>query len=611
MVRLVRAGLAVAVAVAVVVGIGCGPSHDRVPADAGGGGSDAPPGDGGPHTLASLAITPTNPIVQLDLNMIGTQPFAVMGTYLDGTTQDLTAEATWSVANPAVGAMSGATLEIPAFAAVSAEVSKLTATVGSKTTDAQITVVAYRQSGEQTDFFFVLPYADTMHQDKMLDFSTAIPALDVFFLMDATGSMQDEINNLQLALTTPTTGVVDSILATVPNTEFGVGALEDFPVTVSSDQYGETTATCVGTLPASNAYGDGTDDQPFKLRQAITSTTSLIETAIDGLTHPNLAGSQLETIGCGGDLPEAGFEAVYQTVTGAGLSGPSPTDVPAGAVGFRDGAMPVIVSLSDAVSHGTDETASCDVHQGSNIVTYGPAQVNYAGSVAAVAHSREQTATAVEGICGRFVGIAPVKDCDAEEYMTYLSTQTGARVPPGAWDVGTRPSGCGPTQCCTGQNSAGMAPDADGLCPLVFRVTTGGAGVSSGVTTGIEMLARFAQFDVPTQETGVTTDIYGDPLPGTHSTADFLKSVTPASWVLPPPPPDVPAPTIDANNIQFDGVTPGTQVTFTIDAYNDFVPQTDQAQIFEATISVLAGGCNVLDQRTVLVLVPPMPIVIQ
>jgi hypothetical protein len=474
-------------------------------------------------------------------------------------------------------------------------------------------VVAYRQTGEQTDFFFVLPYDDTMHQDKPLDFSTAIPALDVFFLMDTTGSMQDEINTLQLSLTTPTTGVIDSILATEPNTEFGVGALEDFPVTVGADQYGETTATCVGTLPYSAAYGDGTDDQPFKLRQTITSDTTLLQNAFDGLTHPSAATPPyvLETIGCGGDLPEAGFEAVYQAATGAGLTGPSPTSVPAGSAGFRTGAMPVIVSLSDAVSHGTDETVTCSYQEGSATISFGPTQLNYGGSVASVAHSREQTATAVENICGRFVGIAPVKGCDAEEYMTYLSTQTGARVPPVAWDVGTRPAGCSTGQCCTGQNGVGMSPDADGLCPLVFRTSASGTGVSSGVTTGIEMLARFAEFDVPTQESGVMTDIYGNPLPGTHSTADFLKSVTPSSYVLPPPPPVIPPPTIDANGVQFDGVTPGTQVTFTIDAYNDFVPETDQGQIFEATISVLAGGCNVLDQRTVLILVPPMPVVIQ
>src|SRR6185312_17344786 len=101
------------------------------------------------------------------------------------------------------------------------------------------------------------------------------------------------------------------------------------------------------------------------------------------------------------------------------------------------------------------------------------------------------------------------------------------------------------------------------------------------------------------------TDIDGNMLPGGRTTADFLKSVMAASYTPPPPPPNVPAPTIDANGIQFDGVTPGTTVTFTVDAYNDFVPQTNAAQIFEATIEVLAGGCNVLDTRTVLILVPP------
>ncbi len=592
--------------------VACGPTRETPPGDANDGSSDAGSPDASPlpHTLASMSITPTNPIVQLDLNATGTQAFTVTGVYEDGTTDDVTSQVTWSVANAAVGSMTGATLDIPAFATVSAEVSPITANIGSITTEAQITVVAYRQSGTQQDFFFILPYQDGAGpQNKPLDFSTAIPALDVFFLMDATGSMQDEISNLQDALTTPT-GVIASILATEPDTEFGVGALEDFPVTVGPEEYGQTTATCVGTLPFSPANGDGTDDQPFKLRQQITGSAGDVQTAIDGLTHLSAANppNQLQTIGCGGDLPEAGFEAIYQTATGAGLTGPSPTSVPATPVGFRPGAMPVVVTLSDAISHGTDETISCQLGSNGSI---GPSILNYSPPVSSVAHSREQTSTALQNMCGRFVGIAPVKQCDAEEYMTYLATQTGARVPPGAWDVGTRPTGCSATQCCIGENGVGMAPDANGLCPLVFRVTALGDGVSDSISTGIQMLARFAQFDVPTQESGVMTDIDGNPLPPPHTTADFLKSVVPSSYMLPPPPPIIPPPTIDANGIQFDGVTPGTTVTFTITAFNDFVPQTTVAQIFEATISVLAGGCNGLDQRTVLILVPPQPIVLQ
>jgi hypothetical protein len=61
----------------------------------------------------------------------------------------------------------------------------------------------------------------------------------------------------------------------------------------------------------------------------------------------------------------------------------------------------------------------------------------------------------------------------------------------------------------------------------------------------------------------------------------------------------------------FANVTPGTRVKFDVRALNDFVPQTDQPQIFRAVIRVLAGGCSALDQRDVLILVPPTPIVIQ
>jgi hypothetical protein len=71
----------------------------------------------------------------------------------------------------------------------------------------------------------------------------------------------------------------------------------------------------------------------------------------------------------------------------------------------------------------------------------------------------------------------------------------------------------------------------------------------------------------------------------------------------------LPNPTFDTTT--FYNVTPGTKVTFAVDAFNDFVMQTNDAQIFRATIRVTAGGCTALDQRDVLILVPPAPIVIQ
>jgi len=143
----------------------------------------------------------------------------------------------------------------------------------------------------------------------------------------------------------------------------------------------------------------------------------------------------------------------------------------------------------------------------------------------------------------------------------------------------------------------------------VFLASTSGTGVSTSIVTGIQMLTRFATFDVNDTVMGVGTDINGNPLPSGYTTASFIKAVMPATYQVPPPPPTIPPPTFDATT--FHGVTPGTTVGFNVDAFNDFVPVTNDAQIFQATIQVLAGGCTPLDQRTVLILVPPNPIIVQ
>ncbi|MEO6772256.1 MAG: hypothetical protein ABI467_04450 [Kofleriaceae bacterium] len=562
----------------------CGPS--KLGHDGGSSGDGADPFQDAaalPHTLTALTVTPTDQLIEVDLNAPTTQAYTVTASYADNTTQDVTSQVAWTVMNPAVGTFTSATLGIPGFATATAVTSKLTASFDSVAGLAQITVVAHRPQ----DFFFILPFNDTHGpQNKPLDFATAIPALDVFFLMDVTGSMTGEIANLQNTLTGT---VLPGIQNAVANSEFGVGSMADFPVS----PYGQQSC------------GSGRGDQPFVLRTQITATTALVQSGVGTLSVS--AGGV--PVGCGFDTPEAGLESIYQAATGAGLTGPSPTNVPAnhvglGGVGFRSGTMPVIVAITDALSHGVGETASCS--------TTGETTA-YAGTVAAVAHSRAQTKTALGNICARVVGIAPQPSgadvsCTGLEYLQDLATTTGARVPPGAWDVGTRPTGCAPNQCCTGLNGTGRATDANGLCPVVFLASSDGSGVGASVVTGIQMLTRFATFDVTRVPMGVGTDVDGNPLPAGHTTADFLKSIAPASFVLPPPPPLLPNPTFDATT--FHNVTPGTQVGFTVDVFNDFVPQTDSAQIFHATIQVLAGGCTPLDQRDVLILVPPTPVVI-
>jgi hypothetical protein len=133
-----------------------------------------------------------------------------------------------------------------------------------------------------------------------------------------------------------------------------------------------------------------------------------------------------------------------------------------------------------------------------------------------------------------------------------------------------------------------------------------GTGLGGSIVTGLQMLTRYGAFDVVTQLEGEAQGLSGESLPAGKTTADFIRSVIPESFTKPPPPPNLPDPTMDA--VGFQNVTPGTIVRFDVTAFNDFVNGTDQAQFFRAVIRVSAGGCTDLDQREVLILVPPNPI---
>lgn len=562
--------------------------NDSAASDTGGGGGDAPS-----HKLTGITIEPTNQIIELDLNTASSQPYTATGRYMDGKSEDVSDQVDWKVADPSVGIFTGSNLDLFPLDAVAAKTTRVTAELEGVTGEAQLTIVAYRMTGDQQDFFFILPFEDPAgDQNKPLDFATDIRSLDVFFAMDTTGSMQGEIDNLQSALINQ---VIGPITQQVPDTQFGAGAYEDFPVDPYGALHGSDCGKGGGPLP----------DQPLKLFQTITPDPNLVLNAVNGFD------TGVGPIGCGMDWPESAIEALYQVATGEGIvGGPGATNVPpnssgVGGVGFRAGSMPVVIPVTDAMSHAPGETAICP--------TTGES-VNYAGAVAAVAHTRQQTKDALNAICARVVGIASIESmlapvCTGLADEEDFARATGARIPPEAWDVPARPGNCPVGQCCTEFNGAGRAPDPDGLCPLVFKVSADGTGLGSSVVAGLQMLTRFAAFDVVTETIGETQGINGEALPAGKTTADFLLSVVPNSFVKPPPPPNLPDPTFDA--VGFQNVTPGTVVRFDVTAFNGFVDGTDRAQFFRATIRVLAGGCTDLDQREVLILVPPNPIVIK
>lgn len=514
------------------------------------------------NAVQFLEVLPVETLLELDLNTPSSLQFTVRAKFPDGTTLDVTDEAEWTVTNENVGTMNGTTLEIPGFADPFFESTIITAVVGDEVGKAQVTVAAYDLVN---DFFFVLPFEDgDGPQDKPLTFSTDVKAMDVFINMDVTGSMSEEINNLRAALSGD---IIPAIQAQVPDTEFGAGSFADFP------------------LPP---YGDSSTDQPFRLLQPITADITDVQIAVGTYVAAG-----------GNDGPESNIEALYQIATGEGLVGPAPTSVAPnmegiGGVGFREGSFPIVVSITDALSHDPMGDAACE---------FGGAEV-YAGAVAPLAHSQQQAMDALNSICGRVIQIAVggPGPCSAYDDGLQFNQATGALVPPEAWDVAGRPAGCAAGQCCTGISGAGVAPDAAGLCPMTYQANGNGTGVDSSFSSAVSLLAAYGQFDVTSTVTGVETDVDGDPLPAGTTTADFIQSVTPFDHGMVPLP-GVADPTLTPT--VFENVVPNTDVVFTVTAFNDFVEQSSTPRLFTANIQVLADSCGELDDRDVFILVPP------
>lgn len=508
--------------------------------------------------LLFLELDPPETILELDLGTTASLDFTVTANYTDGSSIDVTNEVTWDVSNAALGAMNGATLEVQAFADSFFASTILTADLGGETGQAQVTIAAYDLAN---DFFFVLPYEDRAgSQDEPLTFSTDVKAMDVFMNMDTTGSMSQELQNLQ---TTLANSIIPQIQMQLPNTQFGVGSFEDFPL---------------------DGYGSSGSDQPFQLAQQITNDILAVQSAVIGLS-----------LGNGVDIPESNIEALYQIATGEGLAGPGGTNVPAnnvgiGGVGFREGALPVIVSITDAISHDTASNA-CSEEQ-------------YSGAVAGVAHSQQQAVDALGAICGRVIQIAAGSTgaCTAYADAVEFAEATGSVVPPEAWDIGGRPPGCAAGQCCTGLNGAGRATNGAGLCPMAYTASTNGQGVDSSFADAVSLLAAYGRFDVTSAVSGVGTDVDGGALPMGTTTADFIQSVTPFDHGAVPLP-GVPDPTITPT--AFEDVIPDTDVIFSVTAFNDFVEQGPDPRLFTANIQVLADDCGELDDRDVFILVPP------
>ncbi|MBI5491118.1 MAG: hypothetical protein HY905_27550, partial [Deltaproteobacteria bacterium] len=250
------------------------------------------------------------------------------------------------------------------------------------------------------DYYLILP-PDGEMQQRDLDFGTNIQVADVFFLVDTTGSMYEEADNIQANLSSL---IIPEIRRRIPDAAFGVGQHADFPT---------------------GSYGGGTD-VAFELLQTMTLDVATAQTAVNALPSNG-----------GADGPESQVEAMYQTATGEGLG----SWVPAyagpdcrGAPCFRSGALPIILLFTDAPFHNGPPGTTADAYTG----------------ITPLPHNWSEAIDAINRIHGKVLGLSSDSmhspTYSAWEDMQATVVATGAVDLDGIpliYDIGSNASGLG------------------------------------------------------------------------------------------------------------------------------------------------------------------------
>lgn len=265
-----------------------------------------------------------------------------------------------------------------------------------------------------------------------------VSVADVFFLIDHTGSMDGEIDNIKTNLQST---IVPAIARAIGDVQFGVATYADFPL----------------RAPNGVDYGDPTDI-PFTLVSPVERGIANVQGAVDSIAT-----------GGGGDNPEAMVEALFQVATGEGyfpwITARAACPVP-GRLGYgclRPNAQPIIVLVADAPSHNGPlnlngynnssftSPASCPASRPACSATRGP-------------HSYEDAITALRTLNARVIGISSgVAPFSGRDDMRRIAIDTGSVTSTGA--------------------------------PLVFDIGADGRDLDTRVVTAVETFTQQVRFN--------------------------------------------------------------------------------------------------------------------
>ncbi len=154
-----------------------------------------------------------------------------------------------------------------------------------------------------------------------LETQPQLSVADVFFVIDRTGSMNDEIDNIKANLSST---IVPAIARAIDDVQFGVATYSDFAI----PEYGSP------------------DDVVFSLVSPVDQSVANVQGAVNSIRT-----------GLGGDNPEALTEALFQVASGEGYPpwiAPRAACPAPGRVGYgclRPNAQPIFVVVTDAPTH--------------------------------------------------------------------------------------------------------------------------------------------------------------------------------------------------------------------------------------------------------------------
>ena len=368
-------------------------------------------------------------------------------------------------------------------------------------------------------------------------------AVDVGLVLDLTATMSGELQNLKYTL-----GDIFFLLSyDYPDLRMGIAEFEDWPC----NGHGLLTA----------------GDLPFRLIQRCTSDRIQLQYGLSLLGVRN-----------GGDLPESGYDALHNAVTGAGGTGEGCAVVPPfnpsggfvagvadgndGGMGFRHGrATTVIAVATDAVFHDASDYA-------------------FGGPVGRLAAIAELQASGY-----RFAAVlTDPSNTTGRDQLRELSATSSTVTPPAF--------GSSPTQCETGPVGAPVEP-VNGGCPDVFDVATSGQGIDKALREAVTNALEASPFTLT-----FTTE--GTPLPTGGTSVDFVRGI---AFTGGSNPAFAPAPAVSGGGAALLGSFATGSSDLRVSLENLSVASADTVQRYALYVETRANG-TLVTRDTIFVEIP-------